>query len=58
MTTTTIPAVSADDHHVSVPTTPPKLIVKQHDASSSFNVTDNRHPAEADRADLDVANGS
>ncbi|TDW26916.1 IS110 family transposase [Cryobacterium psychrophilum] len=41
MTTTTIPAVTADDHHVTVPTTPPKLIVKQHDASSSFNVTDN-----------------
>ena len=30
-----------DDDHVTVPTTPPKLIVNQHDASSSFNVTDN-----------------
>ena len=32
---------TADDDHVTVPTTPPKPIVKKHDASSSFNVTDN-----------------
>ncbi|WP_130179237.1 hypothetical protein [Cryobacterium sp. SO1] len=41
MTTATIPTVTIDDHHVTVPTTPPKLIVKLDDASSSSNVTDN-----------------
>ena len=44
MTTVTIPAVTTDDHHITVPTTPPKPIVKHDDASSSYNVTDNSSP--------------